>query len=64
MPRPLRILSHRLYELGLEEVEVYFGMKGSAVSKASRRLRDLVKEDRSFRKLHEGIEKGLLNVEA
>lgn len=56
-------LSHQWSGLRLEEVGTYFGMKGAAVSQASRRFGKMVEQDRNIEKLFEAIKKKLLIVE-
>ena len=56
-------LSHQWSGWRLEEMGGHFGMKGAAVSQMSRRFKKVVDEDRSIRKLLEGIKKKLLIIE-
>jgi len=57
-------LSHQHSSLSLDEIGAYFGMKGSALSQLSRRLKETIKRDEEVHGIVSKIEKeGLLNVE-
>jgi REP element-mobilizing transposase RayT len=58
-------ISHRYGGFSLKEIGRFYNMKESAVSQASRRLKETIKEDPSLRKLLRQVVRklGLLNVE-
>jgi len=56
-------LSHQWSGWSLEQIGAYFGMKGSAVSQSSRRLKNMMDGDKVMRKLLESIRKEMLIVE-
>jgi chromosomal replication initiation ATPase DnaA len=56
-------LSHQWSGWSLEEIGAYFGMRGAAVSQSSRRLKKMMKEDKSMGKLLKNIRKEMLIVE-
>ncbi len=57
-------LGHQNSGMRLEEIGVWFGMKGGAVSQLSRRFKETIKRDKELRRILDKIEReGLLNVE-
>lgn len=57
-------LSHQYSGMRLDEIGAYFGMRGSAISQASRRFKETLKGDRELGRILSKIKsEGLLNVE-
>ena len=57
-------LSHQYSGMRLDEIGAYFGMRGSAISQASRRFNETLKGDRELGRILSKIKsEGLLNVE-
>jgi putative transposase len=57
-------LSHQYSGMRLDEIGVYFGMKGAAISQLSRRFKKTIKEDKGLRGILDKIKReGLLIVE-
>lgn len=56
-------LSHQWSGWGLEQIGAHFGMRGSAVSQSSRRLRKMMDGDKVMGKILESVRKEMLIVE-